>query len=188
MSQRGRSQSVPRFRQIGSSTLREHSSGMQLCTVLWDQKHKPCWPLGSGDLELLPGNSSKDLGSIGMCKLLSGSECIEAEGECGAGTAQPMLREGTLVASRCLLALKPTPQVRLVPAGRKEGVCSDCSPCSALGWQPVKNSLTATVPWSPGDSRPSGHQSQMALMYALQWLQNSGQQTYTSSCSRDAVF
>ena len=47
---------------------------MQLYTVLWDQKLKPCWPLGSGDLELFLGNSGKNLGSIGMCKLLSGSE------------------------------------------------------------------------------------------------------------------
>ena len=175
MSQRGRSQTVPRLRQIGSSTLREHSSGMQLCPVLWDQKHKPCWPLGSGDLELLPGNSGKDLGSIGMCKLLSGSELHWGRGrvQCWHSPAHAPWRYSCSLQ----MSLKPTPQVRPVPAGGKEGVCSDCSLCSALGWQLVKNSLTVTVPWSPGDSRPSGHQNQMAPMHPLQWLQNSGQQT-----------
>ena len=65
-----------------------------------------------------------------------------------------MFWEGTLVASRRLLPLKPAPQVKPVPAGRKEGVWSGCFLCTGLGWKPVKNSLPVSVPCSPGNTRP----------------------------------
>lgn len=86
---------------------------MDMYVVLWDCKHKPCWPPESGNLKVCLGGSQKSCASRHMYKLFSGKyQHSGARQECQDAICSLYALRITLEATKCMPLLKPASQVK----------------------------------------------------------------------------